>query len=271
MNQGAYTGKIFDIVNQLNASFDSPDKSPIDQLQLAELNITAGIEAKSAAAFRQAFKYFKTAIALSGQNAWAKYDRCLEMHIEAASSAYLCGDDAQLDLLVNQVLEHSRSPLDTAQAYEIKIRSLIVSNKLNEAIDTATAALLEMGVALPGPFSLRTLRVSFSVLWSSWRLSRRSDIELPHMHEEQDLAAMKLLSIMCHAAYIAGDPRISRYVLEMAYLSFAKVCHLSLLLLFLRWDRCLFPSLVQLSLAIGWVESHSTISARMSRHSIVGY
>jgi len=80
---------IFDVVNQLNNSFDSPDSQLIDRNKLAELNQLAGRRARQSAAFQAAFKYFRTAIALCGQNVWAKYDLSLEMHIEAAEAAYL--------------------------------------------------------------------------------------------------------------------------------------------------------------------------------------
>ena len=58
-----------------------------------------------------------------------------------------------------------------------------------------------------------------SVLFNSWRLSRSDELNLPPMKEEKHLAAMKLLMTLCHATYMAGDPKISRYVLEMAHLS----------------------------------------------------
>ncbi|MBO6563313.1 MAG: AAA family ATPase [Pseudomonadales bacterium] len=219
LSQGDPGNRIFNIVNQLNSSYDSPDASHVDQLQLAELNITAGRKAKSAAAFQQAFKYFRTAIALLGQNAWVQHERCLEMHLEAANAAYLCGDEHQLDSLINNILEHARSPIDSAQAYEIQIRALIAGYRLNEATKIARIAAESMGVKLTGSLHPRTIITAIKVLFSSWRLSRRDAIELPEMQDEHQLAIMRLLLLLCHAAYISGDGRISRYVLEMAHRS----------------------------------------------------
>ncbi|MBL6690122.1 MAG: AAA family ATPase [Pseudomonadales bacterium] len=219
LSQGDPGNRIFDIVNQLNNSYDTPDASHVDQLQLAELNIKAGRKAKAAAAFRQAFKYFRTAIVLLGQNAWVRYERSLDMHLEAANAAYLCGDEHQLDFLINTILEQARSPIDTARAFEIKIRALIAGYRLNEATETSRQAVESMGVNLTGPLHPATMITTIKVLFSSWRLSRRESIELPEMKDEQQLAIMKLLLLLCHAAYIAGDARISRYVLEMAHRS----------------------------------------------------
>ncbi len=219
MTQGDPAARIFDIVNQLNNSFEVPDNSEVDPVQLAELNILAGQKARGAAAHQQAFKYFRTAIVLLGQNAWAQYDRSLEMHLEAANAAYLCGDDNQLDVLISRVLEHARSPLDIARAHEIKIRSLIAAYRLTEATDVAIAALASLDINLTGPRSPKTWLTTLQVLGYSWRLSQRENLDLPAMTDEKQLAAMKLLLILSHAAYIGGDPNISRYVLEMARIS----------------------------------------------------
>ncbi|MBT4491824.1 MAG: AAA family ATPase [Gammaproteobacteria bacterium] len=220
MARGNVENRIFDIVNQLNNSFEVPGTSQIDQLELAQLNTTAGYRAKDAAAFRMAFKYFRTAIALLGQNAWVQYDRSLDTHLEAANAAYLCGDENQLDLLINVILDHARSPLDRARAIEIKIRSLISLSRLNEAMETAEQALKSLDVHLTGPVSPKTIGRGLQVLIYAWRMSRRNEFSLPAMTDEQHLAAMKILMIMSHAAYVSGNPGISRIVLEMAYTSF---------------------------------------------------
>lgn len=217
--RGDLESRIFDIVNQLNNSFEVPGNSQLDQLELAELNIIAGRKARNAGAFRQAFKLFRTAIMLLGQNAWASYEKALETHLEAANAAYLCGDENQLNLLAGRILEHARSPLDRAAALETRIRFQISSFRLNDAINTAEEALASLDVALEGMTHPSTLRTVTSVLLSCWRLSRRQEFALPPMTEQKHLAAMKLLMLMAHAAYISNDQRISRIVLEMTALS----------------------------------------------------
>ena len=216
---GDVDDRIFDIVNQLNNSFELPSHSQIDQLALANLNIRAGSKASHAAAFRQAFKYYRTAIALLGQHAWAHYERALEMHLLAANAAYLCGDANHLNLLVSQILQHARNPLDRARATEIKIRFQIASFQLAEAMETAELALMEAGIKLGRPTSPATIRKTISVMLSCWKLSRQERLSLPPMEDENHLATMKILMLLTHIAYVSGDPRISRVVLEMAYLS----------------------------------------------------
>lgn len=211
--------RIFDVVNQLNASHDMPSPESLDPLQLADLNLRAGRRAKHASAYQQAFKYFRTATVLLGQNAWVRYEESLEIYLEAAQMAYLCGDEHQVDLLVNAILNHARSPVDKSRGYEVKIRSLISGFKLDEAMTTALKALETLGVPVSKPISTATLKSLATVLAYCLQHSRDEELELPLMTDERYLAAMKLLMQLTHAAYLAADPKVSRYVLEMAYLS----------------------------------------------------
>ncbi|MFT7220654.1 MAG: PAS domain S-box-containing protein, partial [Candidatus Azotimanducaceae bacterium] len=219
LSRGDIDNRIFDIVNQLNSSFETPDNTQLDQLKIAELNIQAGHRALNSKAFRQAFKYFKTAIALLGQNAWAHYEQTISLHHDAANTAYLCGDLTQMNLLIDSILEHAKTPIDQANAYEIRIRSLIRNNQIKEAEDIALTALRSLGIEISKPLSLRTLTTGTSVLIKSWNLSRQSEITLPEMKNELQLAGMKILLLLCRAAYVSGNPQIARYLLEMANLS----------------------------------------------------
>ncbi len=220
LSRGDLDQRVFDIVNQLNNSFEVPDQTAVDQGQLSELNTKAGHKAKQAAAFQQAFKYFRTAIAVLGQNAWAQYDRSLNMHLEAANTAYLCGDSRQLDQMISTILANARSPLDAASAWEIKIRAQISRYELDEAQETALSALEALGIQLPASRHPGILPKLFRVLISSWRLARNPDAALPQMTDQKQLAVMKLLMCLSQAAYMAGDKRISLYVTEMAHLTF---------------------------------------------------
>ncbi len=211
---------VFRIVNQLNNSFESPDPSFVDRNKLAQLNTTAGKRAKNAAAFQSAYKYFRTAIALQGQNVWANYEPSMDLHIEAAETAYLCGDLQQLDVLVDRCLEHARSPLDRVRALEVKLRALVACNELD--------ATLEMGhqclALLDHPLKMR-LGV-FDLISTICRLiyltGRLRSTEVPAQSTMTDpdlLTVMRILMILCQAGYLNGSPVTGLYILKMTQLS----------------------------------------------------
>lgn len=217
-SQDQVEDKIFDVVNQLNNSFDTPENSQIDSLKLAALNFDAGKKAKQSGAFQQSFKYFRTAIALMGPNTWLQYEQSLEMHLEAANSAYLCTDNNQLEIIVSQILQHAEGPMDQARAWEIRIRAELGAGRLGDAINSSLQALGELGFDIRGR-GISTALTTAQVLYYSIRLSRQPEISLPKMTSERHLAAMKILLQLSHAAYLAGDRMVSRYVLEMVHIT----------------------------------------------------
>lgn len=211
---------IFEIVNQLNSSFESPDTGVVDKVKLAELNLKAGRKAKKSAASQSSFKYFKIAIALYGQNIWAHYDISLEMHLEAAETAYLCGDQKQLDFLIERILQYAQSPLDQVRAYEIKLRALIGLDDVGAAIILGYKVLELLGVSIPRKTSrLRNLALILKLLWQSTAVSKNGIQNSKPMSDPMLLAAMRILMILCQAGYLSGNRNTSSYILSMTELS----------------------------------------------------
>jgi len=218
--RGDLEDRIFDIVNQMNKGVDIKTINEDDRLELAQLNRTAGARASRAAAFTQALQFLKTAIDLYGEDAWSHYEHTLELHLEAANAAYLSGNEKQTDFLINRIQEHIRSPVDKARVAELRIRSMTSDVRLSEAIAEGDAILSELGIRLKGTFNPASVRTVMEVLFRAWRLSRQEDFYFRPMEDKRLLAAMKILHLMAHAAYLKGDPRIGRIILEMAYLTF---------------------------------------------------
>jgi PAS domain S-box-containing protein len=210
---------IFNVVNQLNNSFESPEDTGINRNKLAELNQTAGQQARQSAAFQSSFKYFKTAIALYGQNIWVHYELSFDLHLEAAESAYLCGDSGQLRLLIKTSLEHARSPLDTARIHEIELKSLVASDDLKGAIEVGHKALGILGIKVPARIRLNGITLLIRLLWQTLRMGGQVTTNIEPMRDELLLAAMRILMILCQAGYMSGSGGPPLYILMMTRLS----------------------------------------------------
>ncbi len=210
---------IFDLVNQLNNSFDSLENASISRNKLARLNLDAGRKAKQAAAFQSAFKYFKTAIALYGHDIWNDYDLSLELHLEAAETAYLCGDQTQLDLLLGTLLTNAQSALDKSRVQEIAIRNLIASDQLIEATRLGTSVLTTLGVRLPGRVQLGGVFLFLKLIPQTISMSRHVALKPTLMLDKEKLAAMRILMALCQAGYLSGDKKVPLYILKMTELS----------------------------------------------------
>jgi predicted ATPase/serine phosphatase RsbU (regulator of sigma subunit) len=141
--------RTFVVIDQLNAGRNLLTADP-ERMELAKLNLSAGIRAKTAAVFTTALRYFKTGLDLLGENCWDEYyDLALGLHTEAAEMSYLCSNDDEMENLVQVVLGHARGPLDKAPAHVVKIHALTARNRWAEAADEALEILHTLGLDLP--------------------------------------------------------------------------------------------------------------------------
>ncbi len=184
---------LFQIVDQLNAGREVMT-SERKQVELAELNLSAGKRAKAAAVFDVARGYFKTGLDVLGKNCWeTNYDLALALHTEAAEGAYLCADTEEMENLVQVVLDQARSPLDQAPVYEVKIQALTARNRWADAAQASLEILKNLGLDLPTkPNKLQT---GLCALKSKLMLARKSFdrlADLPPMTDPSKMAIMRI-------------------------------------------------------------------------------
>ena len=201
--------QIFDIVNQLNFGVELITDGE-EQYELARLNLTAGKQAKSSAAYQAAEDYFKAGIVFLAKDSWqTQYDLTLALYTEAAEAAYLNGGFEQTEILVEVVLKQAKTLLDKVKVYEIRIQSCLAQNKLTEAVDTGKQALRLLGIRFPRRTS--KLHVVVGLLQTKLTLSRKRIEELsdlPEMTAPDKLAAMRILLRISSAVYFT-DPKLA--------------------------------------------------------------
>ncbi len=196
--------QIFDIVNQLNEAI-SLISEPALQLELARLNLIAGRKARVAAAYPRALNYLSTGISLLGTSSWQQqYELTLALTIEAAETAFLCGDAIQMEGLAEIILHQTHNILDKVRIYELKIHASIAAHKHTEAINMAQKVLHQLHIHFPdSPSHLALIRA----LWyNRWLLGLREInllAHLPIMSDPSKLAALRILSSLGTPVYHA--------------------------------------------------------------------
>jgi predicted ATPase/signal transduction histidine kinase/tRNA A-37 threonylcarbamoyl transferase component Bud32 len=198
------TDKLFDIVNQFNEGFALiTDKT--EQLKVAELNLQAGIKAKASAAYKPAFDYLQTGIALLGSLAWQlDYDLNLTLHNEAAEAAYLNADFEASEMLIKVVLQSTTTVLDQVKVYETQMQSLVAQNQFLASIDIGMQLLEKLGISL----SETPPTVSIEVL-----------SQLPKMTAPDKLAAMRTLILLTASVYSAKPELFPSIIFTMIKLT----------------------------------------------------
>ncbi len=197
--------KLFDIVDQLNIGI-ALIQLPKEKEQLSQLNLAAGEKAKSSAAYRAAFNYFKNGIVLLKKEAWHEQaELSLKLHLEIAEAAYLSGKFDDMEQYAEMILQQATNLLDKIKIYEIKIQAYMAQNRILDAIDMAIFALELLGIYLPKKPNI--LQIIFSVfktrLYLAWK-GIDNLLAQPEVSNEKQIAAMRILLHSLSSVYLAA-------------------------------------------------------------------
>ena len=215
--------RVFDIVNQLNASIDLIDGKE-DREELARLNLLAGVRAKNSAAYASSHRYLGTGIDLLGEDCWeAQYDLALDLHTQAAEAAYLIMGFDEMDRLVDVVNDKARTTLDRVRAAEVRIAGYIAQARNDSVLGVALGVLSLLGLRLPEKPSMG--RVLLAVLRTKLALLGKQPeglVDLPRMQDERSLAAMRIMTKIASIAYVVNPNLFPVLVCKMTELSVRK-------------------------------------------------
>ncbi len=205
--------EIFDILIHLNfaAEFISATE---ERLTLANLNLVAGKKAKSSVAFEPALDYIKTGMSLIPEDCWSTcYDLTLRLHLEYIETLRLTGHLNEIDQPFETIKKYARTPLDTVEAYESRIKGFMAEDRLRDALSAAREILSLLGVVMPDrgmkSESRRLLKETLKTLTGK---GIENLVNLPEMQDPHQLAVMKILVSIISVIYI-GTPDLFSHLL----------------------------------------------------------
>jgi predicted ATPase/serine phosphatase RsbU (regulator of sigma subunit)/tRNA A-37 threonylcarbamoyl transferase component Bud32 len=196
--------KLFDIVNQLNKGRALIERQ-IERYELARLNLQAGKKAKSSAASQPAFNYLQIGLTLLNKNSWShQYNLTLDLHLEAAETAYTIANYDEMNRLARVVLQKAKTLLDKVKVYEIKMQAYFAQMKFLEAIQIGLEVLKLLGVELPErPNQSDLTREIEQIQFALAGRQAQELIDLPQMTDPYKLAAMRVMNYLSAPAFIA--------------------------------------------------------------------
>ncbi|BAY64201.1 multi-sensor signal transduction multi-kinase [Calothrix brevissima NIES-22] len=212
--------KLFPIVNQLNIGKNLICE-PNQKQQLAQLNLQAGYQAKSATAHSTALEYFTTGINLLPGNGWqTQYQLTLELYTAAHEAAYLSGNLEQMANLAAVIGENAHSHLDTVKITEIQIQAAQAQHQPIKALEMALKFLQPLGIAFPEQPGESDIVQGFAQ--TSSILAQRQPLDLVNlapMTNPEKLAAMRILAAVSSSAYVAVPALFPLIILAQVNLS----------------------------------------------------
>ena len=198
--------KLFDIVLHLNQG-----QGLITQQQereaLAQLNLKAGVKARSSTAYTAARLYLQTGIELLEVNCWqSQYELTLNLYVAATEASYLNGDLESMKQLAAVVLQQAQTIFDKVKIYEIQIAALLAGSQMLAAIAVGIEALASLGIEFPNAPDEAQIGKALQDLNQQLQGREISGlIDLPVMNEPTANAAMQLLGIL-FGAVLQGMP-----------------------------------------------------------------
>ena len=188
---------IFEIVHQLNHGTDLLT-TQVERNRLAELNLKAGCKALASTAYRSAGDYLRIGRELLASNVWEQhYALSLRLYEAAAEAAYLQGDFAVMEQLVEQILHQAKSIFDQIKAYEIKMQAYSSQARLTESLQIALQGLDCLGVHFPNSPTPSDIQLALGGVMA--QIQTKTMDELANFPLAQDIAAQSVLRLLGRA------------------------------------------------------------------------
>jgi len=212
--------RLFEIVDHLNYGINLVIGAA-ERDAIAKLNLMAGQKAKAAIAYGTAKTYLAIGREWLAASSWqTNYDLTLALYIETIEVAYLCGEFEQVESWTVVVLQASETILDIVKLYEVKIQTNIAQNQPLEAINIGLQVLQQLGISFPETPTQSDIQLELDTITSLIGEKPIDDLlHLPEMTEPDKLAAMRILSSITIAAYVAAPDLMPLLVTKQVNLS----------------------------------------------------
>ena len=144
--------RVFEIANHLNAGIDLIIEKE-EKINLANLNLLAGVKAKNSNAENTALKHFSIGLQALSQDDWhTHYELCFKLHREAALVEYTTGNFDKGKYLFATTLKNTKSNLDKAEIFSIEMNLYMTQGDFKTGVDAGRKALLDRGDNEFGPY-----------------------------------------------------------------------------------------------------------------------
>ncbi|WP_208281597.1 AAA family ATPase [Massilia oculi] len=217
---GQRDDRLFDIVDQLNRG-DAFMTAPDERRDAAQRNLAAARKAKAAAAYESAFDYLSWARQQLPADAWKREPALsFDIYRELAESAYLAGQHATAEQLLDTALAHAPGAIEKADLYGIRVLAATVAGDWIGALNAGREGLLELGQAWPLTGLAEANDAEVHAVMAAVGTQRIEDLaERPEADGKAICACMRLLSLLGPPAYFSGSEVLTFLVSRSARLS----------------------------------------------------
>jgi predicted ATPase/GAF domain-containing protein/anti-anti-sigma regulatory factor/tRNA A-37 threonylcarbamoyl transferase component Bud32 len=141
--------QVLDVARHLNlgaAKIESPD----ERLAAARLDLRAGRRSMAATAYQAAAELFAAGRAFAGEDGLARdHDLGFALWIQGAECEYLSGAFEQAEALMSELLSRSRTPLERARVFSLRVRACATRGRFADAVQAGCEGLAALEAPIP--------------------------------------------------------------------------------------------------------------------------
>jgi len=213
---------LFARINHLTQAVELLNKE--EKAGLARLNLEAGNRARSTAAYKTAYRFYRQGITLlPDPGKWEDdYGLAVQLYTAGGETAFLSGMSKQAETLFTAVLQNAKFLLDRIRVYETRIHILIGAEKNLEALNLGWEALRLLGIRLPGRFLKAWVIKDFIEVFLRLRFRKggiASLLGLPELTDPDKLAAARILTICMEPVYLTDPDLLPLLLLKLLKLT----------------------------------------------------
>ncbi len=198
--------RIFFICDQLNQA-GTLIHSPDEKIQLAKLNLKAGIRAKESTAYAAAVSYLVAGCELLDDTAWQiHYELTFTLFMAQMECQYLNRNFDEAERLFEIITAKAATKLDKAKAYEIMIQLYTATRTADEAIDLGIEALKIFDLRLKAKVGLGSVLIE--LIKARHQLKKtgvENVVQLARMKDERLHAMHRLMLYMALPAFYTNQ------------------------------------------------------------------
>jgi PAS domain S-box-containing protein len=200
------TGRIFDLVNQLNLGSQLMANRS-EQQRAAALNLQVAKKAKASTAYSSSCHYLAAAAAVLGQQGWQDcYELTFSVWSERAECEFLSSNFGEAARWIDELLLRAQSKIHRAEANRLRMVLQLVHGDNALAVRTALECLRMFGIELPECPTNEQVQQEYDAVLSG--LGARpigSLLDLPMMEDAEMRAVMNVFSTLCRSAYFTDS------------------------------------------------------------------
>ncbi len=211
---------LFDIVGHLNQGSDLIQLKR-EKIDLAKLNLRAGIKAKKSSAYHQSADFLNHGTRLLPVDAWENhYSLALELYKHRAQAQFLSGNIEQSEKDIHFLLEKAADRYDKAEAYLIIIIQFAQLGDYKKSFDLGLECLQLFNYTLPDISTPEKSQLAMDLAVKRFhhlmKNRKFSDLyDLPDTQDKDKSYLIRILSNLSDATYISLPPMFPYVIFDI--------------------------------------------------------